>query len=214
MENNGWVKIHRKFLDWEWYDDINVKVLFLHLLLVVNHKDRKWRGIDIRRGQKLTSYSHLAEETCLSVQQVRTSLDKLESTGEITKLSGPLYTVITIKNYNKYQEVTSQPTNEQQTSNKPVTTNKNDKNEKNDKNIKKGIDVGSIKILLEEKTIKEFSTQFNLSFGDTTNELNKMVDWLKSKGKVYKDYKAFARNWFRRIESDKPKEQKRNILNL
>ena len=28
-----YVKISRKILDWEWYTDINTKVLFLHILL-------------------------------------------------------------------------------------------------------------------------------------------------------------------------------------
>ena len=40
----GWIKLHRQILDWEWYDDINVKVLFLHLLLTANYEDKKWQG--------------------------------------------------------------------------------------------------------------------------------------------------------------------------
>ena len=32
-------------LDWEWYDDINTKVLFIHLLIKSNWKEKKWRGI-------------------------------------------------------------------------------------------------------------------------------------------------------------------------
>lgn len=38
----GYIKIHRKMLDWEWYDDIPTKTLFLHLLLTANWKDSKW----------------------------------------------------------------------------------------------------------------------------------------------------------------------------
>jgi len=36
-------------LDWEWYDDINTKVLFIHLLIKANWKEKKWRGIKIKR---------------------------------------------------------------------------------------------------------------------------------------------------------------------
>ena len=48
MENTGWIKLHRKFLKWEWYSDINTKSLFLHLLLTANHKDKQWQGITVK----------------------------------------------------------------------------------------------------------------------------------------------------------------------
>ena len=99
----GWIKIHRKILDWEWYNDMNTKILFLHLLLTANHEDKKWRGHNILRGQKITSREHLAEETGLSVQQVRTSLNKLKSTNEITIKTTNKNTLITIEKYNDYQ---------------------------------------------------------------------------------------------------------------
>jgi len=57
--SSGWIKLHRKLLDWEWYDDVNTTRVFLHLLMVANHKDNNWRGITIKRGQKLTSLSSL-----------------------------------------------------------------------------------------------------------------------------------------------------------
>jgi hypothetical protein len=42
---NGYIKLHRKLVDWEWYTDIPTKTLFIHLLLVANHKPNKWRGM-------------------------------------------------------------------------------------------------------------------------------------------------------------------------
>ena len=99
----GWIKLHRKMINWEWYNDINVKVVFLHLLLTANHEDKKWQGIEIKRGQKITSLSHLAEETKLSVKQIRNVLNKLKSTGEITSKRTNKYTIITIVKYNDYQ---------------------------------------------------------------------------------------------------------------
>jgi len=100
---DGWIKIHRKILEWEWYDDINTKVLFWHLLLTANHKDKKWRGQTIKRGQRLTSLEHLAKEVGLTVQQTRTSLNKLKSTSEITIKSTNKFTVVTIEKYSDYQ---------------------------------------------------------------------------------------------------------------
>ena len=83
MDNlNGFIKIHRKLLKWEWYSDINVRVLFFHCLLRANHKPERWQGIEINAGQFITSYGHLAKECGLTVQQVRTALDKLKITNK------------------------------------------------------------------------------------------------------------------------------------
>ena len=30
---SGWIKIHRKITEWEWYDDVNTFRLFMHLIL-------------------------------------------------------------------------------------------------------------------------------------------------------------------------------------
>ena len=61
--DDGYIKLFRKMTTWEWYTDIAIKSVFLHCLLQANYKDKKWKGIMIRRGQFVTSYTHLAEET-------------------------------------------------------------------------------------------------------------------------------------------------------
>ena len=121
---DGWIKIHRKILEWEWYDDINTKVLFWHLLLTANHKDKKWRGQTIKRGQRLTSLEHLAEEVGLTVQQTRTSLNKLKSTNEITIKSTNKFTVVTIEKYSDYQINEKENNKQNNKRNNKRTTNK------------------------------------------------------------------------------------------
>lgn len=130
--NNGWIKIHRKLLEWEWYDEPNTFRLFIHLLLKANHKPKNYRGVNIKTGEVMTGFSLLAEQTGLTVQKVRTALTNLKSTNEITIKSNNKGTVIQIVKYVDYQVVTNQITNEQQTDNKQVTTNKNVNNIKND----------------------------------------------------------------------------------
>ena len=139
----GFIKLHRQILDWEWYDDPNTMRLFLHCLLRANHKDNNWRGILIKKGSFLTSQIKLAEETGLTRQQVRTTIKKLISTNEVTMATTAQHTVITILNWDSYQEQPAkQPTDnqritsEQPTDNQPVTTNKNEKNEKNEKRMR------------------------------------------------------------------------------
>jgi len=68
----GWVKLHRGFTDFEWYKDANTTRVFLHLLITANHRQAKWQGNVIHRGQLITSRDHLAEDLGLSVQSVRT----------------------------------------------------------------------------------------------------------------------------------------------
>ena len=104
---NGWIKLHRSLLDWEWYDDINVMRVFLHCLLMANHKDKKYRGAVVERGSFLTGRDALASQTGLTVQQIRTSLNKLKSTNELTIKSSKQGTVIQVVSYDKYQEVTN-----------------------------------------------------------------------------------------------------------
>ena len=140
----GWIKIHRQILNWEWYDEPNTFRVFFHLLLKANHKPNKYRGVTIEAGQIMTGLDLLARETTLSVQKVRTSLNRLKSTNEITIKSNSKGTVIQIVNYSKYQITTDNQqannkpsTNHQQTNNKPSTTNKNDNNIENEKNEKK-----------------------------------------------------------------------------
>ena len=69
----GWLKLFRCFTEWEWYSDTNTVRLFLHLLLRVNYRERRWKSIIIPRGSMVTSLAALAAETTLSVQNVRTS---------------------------------------------------------------------------------------------------------------------------------------------
>ena len=44
MEEQGFIALYRKMLDWDWYTDTNTKSLFIHLLLKANHKDVNYQG--------------------------------------------------------------------------------------------------------------------------------------------------------------------------
>lgn len=132
----GWVSFHRKIEEWEWYDDANTFRLFFHLVLKANHKDNKWRGIDIKRGELVTSNEQLAKQLKLTVSKIRTSLNKLKSTGEITIKTTNKNTVVTIANYDVYQSdegrIADKTTNESQTNRKQIATNNNVNNENNE----------------------------------------------------------------------------------
>jgi hypothetical protein len=159
----GWIKLHRKFLDWEWYQSPNVVTVFLHCLLKANFKEKKWQGVVINRGEFITSYQNLSAELSgkhggLSVQQVRTALDKLKSTGELTIKTTNQYSLVKVNNYHEYQVDNMQDnkriTNEQQTDNKRITTTKEYKKDKNDKNFNL-----NIKDFFEKNSIRKDLTE-------------------------------------------------------
>lgn len=137
-----YLKLYYKLLDWEWYTNANVMRIFIHCLLKANVKTKKWQGITIKRGSFITSYENLAFETGLTVRQVRTALDKLKTTGELTCKSTSRCSIITVNNWNEYQpndkQDSKQMTNKCQTNDKQMTTTKECKNvysEKNERNI-------------------------------------------------------------------------------
>jgi len=143
--NQGFIYLHRQFLNWEWYNDNNTKSLFIHLLLKANHKDNKHRGILIKRGQLMTGLDLLNFETKISIQSLRTSLKRLVNTKEINIQVTNKYRIITICKYNDYQthqqatnkQTNNQSTSNQQTTNNQSTANNNDNKENNDNNENK-----------------------------------------------------------------------------
>ena len=125
-----YVKISRKILEWEWYTDANTKVLFLHILLKANWKDGRFQGVEVPRGSFVTSLQNLAAETGLTVRNVRTALKHLENTGEVTSNRHVKFSVITVKNYDRYQSSDTQVTVNRQASDSQVTTIEEGKKER------------------------------------------------------------------------------------
>ena len=133
---NGYVRLFRDFLSWQWYENPNVFRLYIHLLLKASFKDFEWMGKSYKAGELITSRKKLAEELKMSQSQVLTALDKLKSTGEISVKSTTKFTVITIKNWAKTQQEQyffkgSSTTNRQQIDNKSTHLN----NKKNVNNV-------------------------------------------------------------------------------
>lgn len=181
--NEGYIKIDRRILNWEWYSNINTKVVFLHILLRANWQDGKFEGINIPRGSLVTSYAKLAEETTLSVQSVRTAINHLKSTGELTVEQHAKFSVISIKNYGLYQDTNKvsnkQLTSYQQATNKQLTTIEEIKKERN-KELKKIVPKGTTKESLGE-IINQYV--FSEKLSDKVNE------WLAYKSERQETYK-------------------------
>ena len=98
-----YIKLYKKLLKWEWYDDVNTKVLFLHCLLKANWQETRWHGVSLEPGQFITSLPKLSEELNLSIKQVRVALDHLKQSGEVADKGQSKYRIITVLKWDEYQ---------------------------------------------------------------------------------------------------------------
>lgn len=142
----GWIKLHRKILNSDMYRNLNSKQrdVMITLLLMANHKTKRWEHdgkiYEAKPGQMVTSLKSIQENCAsdVSIQNIRTALDKLKSWGFLTWESTNKNRLVTIINWAVYQgdeddankQSNNQLTSHQQTTNNQLTTNKNDKNDK------------------------------------------------------------------------------------
>ena len=91
-------------MQWEWFDKPEMVQLFIWLLLNANYADKKWQGTVIKRGQLLTTTPKIMEALRLTERQTRTCISRLKSTGEVSVKTTNKYSIITICNYDRYQD--------------------------------------------------------------------------------------------------------------
>lgn len=198
--NQGWIKLHRELLKWEWFQDANTLQLFLFLLLSVNHEERKWQGNTINPGEKITSYPHLAKDTGLSVQNIRTSLNKLKSTGELTVKTTTKFSLIKVNNWEKYQG-TNTPTNRRLTGDQQTTNTKQEC--KNDKNEKKNTGRFAPPSL---KEVSNYIQENNYSVdAGSWIDFYESKGWMVGKNKM-KSWQAAVRTWHKRNDTGESRE--------
>lgn len=187
---SGWVKLHRSLLEWEWYTDLNTRTVFLHLLLRANYKDQKLRGETVARGSFPCGREQLAREIGISVQSLRTALNNLKSTGEVSLKSTSKGTIVTLCRYNDYQEsATSELTNDQPAANQQVTTIERRKERKKVISRFEKPTVEDISVYGKEKGMNQPEAEKFFDFYESKN-------WMVGKNKM-KCWKAAVRNWMR-----------------
>ena len=223
---HDYIKLHRKILNWEWYSDQNTFCLFLHLLLTARFDDGRWKGIPIKAGQLITSLSSLSKATGLSIKSVRTSLNHLKASGEVTDEATNRYRLITVINWALYQsnedEAASQTASKEATKGQASGKQRASKGQQrnNGKNDKKErmeeYNVGSpeaspivVKLIQNDGQFCEI-TQMQIDRWselypavDVLTEVRKMAGWLeanKRKRKTKAGMARFCANWLARIQ--------------
>ena len=103
MTENGFIKLHRSILKWEWYQDSNTKVVFLHLLLNAQWEDSRFQGYVVPKGSLVTSYDSIASHLNISQKNARTAIEHLKKSGEVAVKRHSHFSIVTIVNWEKYQ---------------------------------------------------------------------------------------------------------------
>tara|TARA_R100000655_G_scaffold108800_1_gene161542 strand:+ start:142 stop:1239 length:1098 start_codon:yes stop_codon:yes gene_type:complete len=162
----GFIKLHRSIIDWEWYQDKNTRLVFIHLLLTANYTAKPWRGQIIERGQLITSIKKLSHAVGLTTQQTRRALKNIQKSKEVTIKTTNKFTLLTIDNYNTYQDSTicENKQNNKQTTNKRTNKEQTTQQQLNNKRINK------------EKVIKKENNFLSNSVNGQTEHPDKRVN--------------------------------------
>lgn len=133
----GWIKVHRKILNSEFYRGLTGRQrdVIITLLLMMNHEPREWiyKGVKYKTepGQCITSLQKIADrcgKDCTR-EVVRATIKHAENAHFLKQKTHTTHTVISIENWDKYQDTntdSTQDTHNTNTENACVsTTNKN-----------------------------------------------------------------------------------------
>ena len=102
MNPKGYIQLSRDIENWEWYSDCSTRSVFLHLLLKANWKDTTYRGMVLKRGQLIVSRKLLSEVLGLSERNIRTAIEHLKATNEVTIKVTSQYSIVTICKYDSW----------------------------------------------------------------------------------------------------------------
>ena len=220
--NTGFILLYRQITEWEWYQNPNTFRVFLHILLMANFTDGRFEGQTIKRGQLVTSLPKLSQQTKLSIQNVRTAISHLISTGEITVQSTTKYRVITVVKYDEYQ-VDNRQTNSQLTDNQQTTNRQGDENQQQyKKDIKREKGNNIISLSRDKKFTPPTADEIDDFCENTLCVIGfdspRFIDYYESNGWMVgkhrmKDWKAAVRNWLRR-ERQQEQEKKAQCYDL
>ena len=138
----GWIKLHRAIQDnplWR-SEPFSRGQAWVDLLLLANHKEsffyKRGNKVTVLRGQVGRSEVELSDRWKWSRTKVRKFLTELQEEQQIEIYKSRVTQVLTIVNYDDWQQKEQQKDSRKTTEEQQKDTYKNDKNDKNDKKDK------------------------------------------------------------------------------
>ena len=147
---DGWLKLYRSILDSAVFQDAEILKVWIWLLCNVAFEQHDTicygKVIHLKPGQIATGRKKIAQCTDLNENKVYRALTALKSLGNIEIKATNKYSIITVVNWDKYQDengkrtsseqqTNSKQTSEEQQYDSKTTQHKNGKKEKKEKNI-------------------------------------------------------------------------------
>lgn len=195
-ENTTYIKLFRKMLTWEWYGDTNTFRVFLHILLKANYEPSRYRGHEIGAGECVFGRKKWAKELGLSERQVRTALEHLKSTNEVSTKATNKFTIVHVEKWEFWQleegKATTKKTNKK--SNESPTNDQQPTTSKESKNIKNTTTIEEVRKYVEENSLN-IDADYFFKYYET-------AEWKDNKGKPIRNWKLKALNWSRRENRD------------
>lgn len=214
----GYIKLHRDILDhWLWLEPKHLKA-WLYLLCKAAWEPKtipfnKDESVTIGRGQILTTIRQLMGQWGYYAQATLDFLNVLEKEGMITRESHSKFSIITIVNYDKYQD------DDEKTEHKTERKSKHTKEIKN-KELNNSLSKDADEKFYEELFKQEiFFENASINLHVELNQVKKYCEQFKSdmllQGKYHKDFDDLRRhfyNWLKiqtqKNNNDGSKQQK------
>lgn len=139
MTVGGWVKVHRKLLQSDIFQNEKLLKVFMYCLLKASHSEYKqlvgMKVVELKPGQFVFGRSKAASELNMSESTVWRYMKLLETLDTIALKSNNKFSVVTVDKWGDYQskdeEGEQQMDNKRTTKEQQMDTNKNLKNLKN-----------------------------------------------------------------------------------
>lgn len=211
--DTGFITLHRKVTENPIWKNSQLVHLFITLLLLANHEEKKFlfngKLESVKRGQLITGRHTLAEQTLIPAGSIPRYLGILEKLGIVNIKANNKFSLITIEKYNDYQNkdgvANIKANNKRTASEQPVNTNNNDNNVNNDNK-----DTAVLKLwknfeanpLMEEVKKKYPDRDYKFHFLE-------MTDWYLTKKKKLPQNISALTNWLKNTKPDEAMQAER-----
>ena len=211
----GWIKVHRRLKESAVFGDPDLLKLWLLCLLKATHKPREVviekQVVRLEPGQFVTGRFELEKEyndgvpnrKKISASTLQRWLRKLETWQMLNIKTYSKFSIVTVSNWIEYQQDEQQVNNRRTTDEQQVNTDKNVKNDKNEKKV-----YGEFVRLTEEEHQKLTE---RLGQALTTDYIERLDNYIGSKGKKYKSHYHTILSWVRKDEAQRKPEPNRLI---
>lgn len=196
---SGYTKSHRQKWQHPAFRNLREAGMWAWMCDSAVWKDTKLRFngelVELKRGQFATSIRFISNGFEIGERATRTFLDVLVSEGMIDKQTTHKATIITICNYEKYQEL-HQAEDEQPTSSRQATdTNKKELKKERKKETTKKITLQEWEAIHGELTL-EMVPKFKETYGaDARRHLTKFRDSCEANGRLYANFPKALQTW-------------------